>query len=97
LLTIVNDLNPYSPPEQRTALVKDSNNVFAASLQINPGSQGKQWQKTFFELDEISTSCKAIPFVNRPMVIPPGKQSEDYLQDPTGEHANQVTPRPKST
>jgi len=86
LLTIVNDLLPYAPPQNKVAKVLDSNNQFAASIQVNPGEDPRKWQKTFLELTEISTTCKAIPFVDRPMEIVPGKKSEDYVQDPTGAH-----------
>lgn len=81
LFTIVNDLAAYAPPEQKPFQVKDSNNQFAASVQINPGNTA-DWQGTFFELREISTECKEIPFVSKPMAIG-AKDRADFFPDPT--------------
>ena len=71
--------NPTGPPEQ-TVKVRDSNNQFAALMQIDPGTSS-DWTVVNYVLHELSTECKVIPFVDRPMQI--GVDSGDFRTQPT--------------
>lgn len=67
------------PPPAQAARVFDSNNQFAATMQVDAGSSS-DWAALNYVLHELSTECKTIPFVDRPMQI--GTDASDYRTQP---------------
>ncbi|MGA7900510.1 MAG: hypothetical protein WCA39_16800, partial [Nitrososphaeraceae archaeon] len=84
---IFNDVNKGLLPEgQQTVRVFDSNNQFAATMDFDPGKQ--DWKAANFVLHELSTSCRVIPFVDKPMTI--GDDAADFSTQPRNDHNTKI-------
>ena len=77
LMTLFVDLAPLEPPEVNAAITKDTNQQIVATLQLNPGSNNN-WQLAGFQLTEVSTVCKTVPFVSRPLAIGGDDDKADF-------------------
>jgi hypothetical protein len=79
-----NILNSTSQPPTSSISTSDANSrSLAAKIELNPGdTDDGDWRSFDFIVEEISTVCNSIPFVDAPLAI--GTQEEDYYTWTTG-------------
>jgi hypothetical protein len=85
IFTMIVDLNPLTPPQDKPSSVSDTSDLVAANIQVNPGSR-TSWQVGGFLVNEIYTVCSLVPFVSKPLAIgdDPGDFGTQVVSDLAG-------------